>query len=115
VSTPDEQHPSTREHFRVQYPTAARPKVVLEGLTYDVVDLSEGGIKFSVGKHPLLPVNKEFSATVRFQRGEVIDITGRVLRTADRHVAARLSSGIPFKVILEEQRYLRERYPNLLW
>ncbi len=29
-----------REHFRVAYPTALRPKMLVHGITFDVVDIS---------------------------------------------------------------------------
>jgi len=37
-------------------------------------------------------------------------VRGTVLRIAGREIAAKLDAGVPLKVMIEEQRYLREQH-----
>jgi hypothetical protein len=48
-------------------------------------------------------------STVRVRRGEEVRVLGTVVRVREREVALRLSMGVPLRVVLDEQRYLRER------
>lgn len=99
-----------REHYRIQYPAAARPRLVANGVTYDVLDLSEGGIRVLVPEgEPAPGLDAELSGVLRFRRDdEIVVMRGRVLRVEDRHVAIRLEVGLGFRVVLDEQRYLLE-------
>ncbi|HTS89714.1 MAG TPA: PilZ domain-containing protein [Gemmatimonadales bacterium] len=98
-----------REHYRVAYPTALRPKLVVQGVTFEVVDISERGIRFRLGEAARPEPGFEVQGEVRFRRGETITLRGTVLRVADGEVAARLEEGIPLRVIMEEQRFLLDR------
>ncbi len=104
------QHP--REHYRVAYPTVARPKLLVQGHTFDVVDVSERGIRFRLGEATPPTPGFEIEGTVRFKRGETVDVRGTVLRLDDGEVCARLEQGVPLRVIMEEQRFLLQRYRN---
>ena len=100
--------PAEREHRRIQYPTAARPSLLVDGGAYEVLDISERGVRFRVGDDVALEVGDTISGRVRFRRTGVVDVKGTVLRIVGREVAARLEVGVPLKVVIEEQRYLRE-------
>ena len=99
-----------REHYRVAYPTALRPKLVVQGVPFDVVDISERGIRFRLGQTTAPEPGFEVQGDVRFKRGDSITIRGTVLRVHDGEVAARLEEGIPLRVIMEEQRFLLARH-----
>jgi hypothetical protein len=102
-----------REHYRVAYPTALRPKLVIHGVSFDVVDISERGIRFRLGKAEYPQPGLEVQGAVVFKRGESITIRGTVLRVSEGEVAARLEEGVPLRVIMEEQRFLLDRRRHL--
>jgi hypothetical protein len=102
-----------REHFRVAYPTALRPKLLIQGHTFDVVDISEAGIRFRLGQATPPEPGFELQGAVRFKRGETCTVRGIVLRVIDGEVAAKLEEGLPARVIREEQRFLLDRHRHL--
>jgi hypothetical protein len=102
-----------REHYRVAYPTALRPKLLVHGVSFDVVDISERGIRFRLGSAQAPEPGFELHGVLRFRRGETITIRGAVLRVDQGEVAARLEEGIPLRVVMEEQRFLLDRHRHL--
>ncbi|HXW96661.1 MAG TPA: PilZ domain-containing protein [Gemmatimonadales bacterium] len=102
-----------REHYRVAYPTALRPKLLVQGVSFDVVDISERGIRFRLGQAERPEPGFELEGVVRFKRGETVNIRGTVLRVVDGEVASWLEEAIPLRVIMEEQRYLLDRHRHL--
>jgi hypothetical protein len=102
-----------REHYRVAYPTALRPKLLVHGVSFDVVDISERGIRFRLGSAQAPEPGFELQGVLRFRRGETIAIHGSVLRVDNGEVAARLEEGIPLRVVMEEQRFLLDRHRHL--
>jgi hypothetical protein len=108
-------HPHEREHYRVVYPTAARPWFIVASVAREVVDLCEMGLRYRTvaGEQPAL--GDEIQGLVRLRRGEVVEVTGVVVRLVERQVALRLSRGIPLRIILDEQRYLREHHRGSAW
>jgi hypothetical protein len=52
---------------------------------------------------------------VRFHRGEIASIRGEVLRVVNGEVSVRLESGVPCKIVLDEQQYLLEQQYGLNW
>jgi hypothetical protein len=106
---------STREHYRIQYPTRARPTLEAGGRRYPVADLSEGGMRIRLDGGPEPKVGDTLQGTLKFAQGDTIEVRGRVLRVDDGNIAVRLDAGVPFKVILDEQRYLRDHHRGLAW
>ncbi len=88
--------PSERAHYRIQYPTAARPHIVIEGRSFG---------SFSSGDKVV--------GTVRFQRTEAVDVMGSVVRVGGREVAVKLEVGVPLRIVIEEQRFLREHHRGM--
>lgn len=102
-----------REHYRVAYPTQLRPKFLVQGFTFDVVDISERGLRFRLGDAATPDAGNEVQGTVRFRSGETITVRGTVLRVDGREVAVRLEEGVPLRVIMEQQRFLLDRHRHL--
>jgi hypothetical protein len=102
-----------REHYRVAYPAALRPKLLVHGVSFDVVDISERGIRFRLGSAQPPEPGFELQGVLRFKRGETITIRGAVLRVDQGEVAAGLEEGIPLRVVMEEQRFLLDRHRHL--
>lgn len=98
-----------RAFYRLVYPMTLRPRLRIGPLNYEVVDLSEQGIRF-IHAGPESPgVGMELAGRLRLPTGEVLDIEGTVVRVTLPSVALTLSKGVPFGVMIEQQRYISQR------
>jgi PilZ domain len=102
-----------REHYRVAYPTALRPKLLVHGVSFDVVDICERGLRFRLGTADAPQPGFEVQGVIRFKRGETVNVRGTVLRVVQGEVSAKLDEGIPLRVVMDEQRYLLDRNRHL--
>jgi len=97
-----------RHTFRLRYPAAERPKLIIEGENvHKVIDISERGIRIYYDASVVVnPVR----ATITFREREPIVVEGNVVWIKEGEIALYLSRGIPVGVIETEQHYLEERY-----
>jgi len=106
--------PHAREYYRVAYPTSLRPRLEVLDHQFDVVDVSERGLRFRLGQAAAPDAGNEVQGTIRFRRGDTVPIRGVVVRVDENgEVAARLDDGVPLRVIMEEQRFLLDRHRYL--
>jgi hypothetical protein len=98
-----------REHYRIVYPAGARPRLVGGGLDRDVIDLCEQGLRYVPADGEARQLGDEVEGVVRLRRGEEVRVVGRVVRVVEQEIALRLGVGVPLRVVLDEQRYLRDR------
>ncbi|MEE9609726.1 MAG: hypothetical protein V3W19_00660 [Desulfatiglandales bacterium] len=91
-----------REFFRVKYPVADRPKLKIAREEFDIVDISEKGIKFDL--------KKTIHATITFHDGESLTIEGRFLRTHNNEIVIQPLEAISSERITKEQRNLQKKY-----
>ncbi len=98
-----------REHYRVAYPQQLRPKFMVQGFTFDVVDVCERGLRFQLATAEPPDPGFEVAGTLRFRRGETVPVRGTVLRVVEGEVAVRLDDRVPLRVIMDEQRFLLDR------
>jgi hypothetical protein len=75
-----------------------------------VLDLSEGGIRFRATETADWSIGTEFTGAVVLQTAGAVEVQGHVIRLEGVDVGARLIRGVPFSVMLEEQRYLTRRF-----
>ena len=102
---------SARDFYRVIYPMHERPVLVLQDDEWPICDLSETGIRYEVATGDLPEVGEEIYGEVRFQRGDRTLIAAEVVRIEGRRVALRMEPpGVPFRILLEEQQFLRSKY-----
>jgi hypothetical protein len=99
---------SAREFYRIAYPAKARPRLHVSGFDFEVLDLSERGIRFRLGEAMAPEAGHQLRGTVRFIRGVTAEVGGTILRVRDGQVAAVLEEGVPASVIRAEQRFLLE-------
>ena len=95
-----------RRHFRVAYPLSNRPQLLLNGEKYDVVDISEQGIKYCCPGCGMT-TGGALEGVVEFPDGETFDIEGKALRV---EVILQLRKGIPYTQIVKEQMRLIKEY-----
>ena len=101
-----------RTHFRLEYPQAERPRLKLPKEEFEIVDLSEKGLKFDCGPRFKPAAGTVIKGTVVFKDGKTCDIVGSVLRLiADKnHCVLTLSKGIPLAKMMEEQRLMIQKF-----
>ncbi len=101
-----------REHFRITYPIACRPALRLLNCVYEVIDVSEHGVRFSGNKINQLVAEMEVPATITFNDGSSLKINGRILRVDEKVVVMYIPESIPFVKIVAEQRFIKMNYPE---
>jgi hypothetical protein len=106
---------NSREFYRVTYPEKERPSLKIGEDELTVIDISEKGGKFLNDKDVKIDPDATIDGTITFHNGETISVEGTVLRAFNDQVVICFTKtqGIPFSVILKEQRYLRENYKHL--
>jgi hypothetical protein len=101
-----------REHYRIFYRAPDQPVFQCDQGKFPVVDISEGGFRFSFKKGALFMEKDYLEGTIFFpnKRGSVF-VKGQVLRVFDREIAVQLDAGgrIPLAKIMEEQRILIQK------
>jgi hypothetical protein len=97
------------------YPTAARPIFASGVIEREVVDVSEQGLRFRAVEGEVWKLGDQIAGVVRFQRRDEVKVRGVVVRMVGQEIAVNLSMGIPLKIIIDEQRYLREHHRGLAW
>ena len=81
-----------------------------EGVDCRVIDCSERGLHLTLPGEGSCLVGAQLEGTVRFRRGTEVFVTGQVVWEYRVERGVMLDPpGIPLKVILDEQRWLRER------
>jgi hypothetical protein len=101
-----------RNHFRLEYPPADRPSLIIGREAHEVVDLSEQGIKFLMTKGYKPKVGDQIKGQIKFRDGKTVDVAGKVLRllTEANQCVLTLTQGLPLPKMMEEQRYLLQKY-----
>jgi hypothetical protein len=101
-----------RAYYRVCYPCGARPILKIGSDCYEVVELSEEGLRFEHGAN-----SPEDYAKVRgiicFRDGEQQEIEGTVVRRSDNETAMMLTRGVALDRMIREQRYVLSTYPSV--
>lgn len=92
-----------RECFRLRYPDADRPLLMLGQMTVPVAELSETGVRV-VGEHDSLWVGALLAGRIRFADGTVIGVQFTVVRREDTETIVKLTTGVPLRRMLLEQR-----------
>ena len=98
-----------REYFRLNYPIAARPSLLTREETYEVIDVSEYGVRFKIpGNSPFL-VGEDVRADIRFPDEEVYACNGQINRHTDSEAVILLGTPIPLQKIRSEHIVLINR------
>lgn len=98
-----------RAFYRLVYPMAFRPRFLTEGRTFEVIDLSEQGLRFLHPGPDSPKVGTPLAGVVRLPTGEALAVEGAVVRLALPSVALELVKGIPYSVMIEQQRFINQR------
>jgi len=98
-----------RAHERVQYASTERPRLVVAGAFYEVLDCSERGLLIARTGDAPVEMGLDVQGTIRFPTGVEVTVEGVVVRAQEDAVAIQFTGlWIPRDVILAEQRRLRQ-------
>ena len=104
-------HQHDREFFRLQYPPPAAPKFVMDGVTYRIVDIGEGGFRYAAPEDAPA-TGQTVKGVIEFEDHDPLAVEGTVVRTQAGEVAVRCPPrSIPLSVVIREQQRVRRRYP----
>lgn len=103
-----------REAFRIPYPAGSRPLLRLEAalagprglVSLEVLDVAEEGLRLLVPEGALL--EGTLRGNLIFPEGETAVVVGEVVRCSGGEAALRLSRALPPRLLVEEQRRLRD-------
>jgi len=107
----DNRRENKREFYRLRYPTQCRPTLILLGKNYEVIDICEKGVKFLLVTGRELRPGMEVQFTITFH-DDSLNLAGEILRVDERTAVIHLENPIPLGRIIEEQRYVRDTYPD---
>lgn len=106
--------PNTRQHFRIAYPSQEMPKFKVGIKGFRVVNLSERGGLFLKEGADKVTSGSTISGTIIFHDNETTAVEGEILKESEDRFVVFFTKGVPFSVILKEQRYLKEKYKHLI-
>ncbi len=95
-----------REYFRLEYPMSYRPSLKMGGKVFDVVEVSECGIKFLLPKQHSFGVDQKIKANIQFYDEEVFPCEGYIIRIEKDVAVILLSEGLPLHKIRTEHIFL---------
>ena len=96
-----------REYPRIFYENIDKPKFVVKKNTFEVVDISQQGIRFINDKRVLL--TKHLSGTLSLNNGDSVEIKGLLKWEKDFYFGLSLEELIPSSIIDKEQLFISGR------
>ncbi|MEN8263742.1 MAG: PilZ domain-containing protein [Nitrospirota bacterium] len=101
-----------REYYRVRYPIACRPNLAILNSVYEIMDISEHGIKFLGNDVSRFHSDMKIDGMITFDDGISIGIKGKIIRIDRNNAVMFLMESIPFGRIVAEQRFIKVKYPE---
>lgn len=98
-----------RAFYRVVYPQFLRPTLRLGDEPFQVLDLSEAGVRFSAPVPGRFEPGAAIDGVIELLAGQTVAVEGTVVRRQGHEVAVSLVRGVPFAVMLDQQRLLQQR------
>lgn len=106
----DSEPSKRRAFFRLRYPDAERPILLFDNMQFEVIEISESGVRIDLGGRQL-ETGRAVMGWVRFREHEANVVEGAVLRTEGQEGVVLLTRRISLKRMLDEQRRLFKLYP----
>lgn len=97
-----------RAFYRLAYPLFLRPALVIGPDRYVVIDVSEGGLRYH-DPGPPPDLGRRTTGLLYLLGTPPLEIIGTVVRLDPPHIALALTKGLPFGLMLDQQRLLQQR------
>ena len=101
-----------RDFFRVEFPRTYYPVIHLQDGRFDVVDVSECGVRFRLNDVKRFSVEEDLVAIIQFPGGDIYDCSGQIVRVDEHAASMILSKPLPLKKIRSEHLYLLNHFPT---
>lgn len=104
-----------RRYYRIDYPPDARPRFRIKKRNYEVIDISEEGVKFCYDERIRnMLKGKKIRGKIMFKSGQSLDLEGKIIRLLDKDIVIKPKENISYEdVIIKEQIYILKNYPLL--
>jgi hypothetical protein len=102
---------SRREFFRLPYPVMGGAILAVDGASYTVGEISEGGMRL-VATSTSFPIAERVQGTLVLSAGVRCTVTGTVLRIEGNCVVLKLSRGPTSYDVIREQRHVAKNFPD---
>ncbi len=101
-----------REHYRVEYPTSYRPVLTTDEENYEVLEISERGLKFrhTFLHEALFSVNEKIEGELVFRDKRSIAVDGTIFRKLGKSTVILVETAIPLSVIRSEDLYVVKNF-----
>lgn len=99
-----------RDYFRLEYPYEYRPVLYHQGCQYQIVNISEYGVKFRGEGCSDFSVGQQVNGTIVFHDEERYVCLGEVLRIGRHSVVLKLQQAIPLHKIRSEHILLINQF-----
>ncbi len=109
--------PIRRHAPRISFGGRAAPRLETPDGSYEVVDLSEDGIRFRAPNHegPAVTIGDVLHATIRFPADLAVAVEGRILRVTGDEAAVQLERGAERVSTSPPMGPMSPRRTGLLW
>lgn len=101
-----------RDYFRLEYPYEYRPILLHQDRQYQVVNISEYGVKFRTDDVEQFDVGQQLKAEIVFHDQQRYPCHGEVIRMGSRSVVLQLEQPVPLHKIRSEHILLINRFSN---
>ncbi|MEL7292894.1 MAG: PilZ domain-containing protein [Pseudomonadota bacterium] len=101
-----------RKYYRLKYPKRARPYVKFGDEMFQVTEVSEGGIRMVLNSFTSMYKGLTIKGVLNLHGDNPVAIEGAVLRFDNDEVIIQLRKGPTFKIMVDEQRHIRQKYPS---
>lgn len=99
-----------REYYRVEYPMNDRPALLSRDDEFEIIDISEGGLKFKKDSNTDFSVGDVLGGTIKFSDNYFFKCMGKVVRIDDDNVAINHTHHLPLERIRAEHLLLIQKY-----
>ncbi len=101
-----------RKHYRTRYPVGGRPILTISDISYEVIDISEGGLRLFYKEKSGLAEGSTIQGTITFVESDPLEIEGTVISVGREVVIIQFLKEIPFQTLFEQQKYIKTNFPE---
>ena len=99
-----------REYYRVEYPLNDRPALLSKEGEFEIIDISEGGVKFKAENYRHFSVGDMLGLSIKFSDNYTFNCMGKIVRIDNENVAVNNMHHIPLERIRSEHLQLIQKY-----
>ncbi|MCH8830464.1 MAG: PilZ domain-containing protein [Planctomycetes bacterium] len=101
-----------RRYYRIQYPLAERPRLIVNHREFRVVEISEGGAQIKNACSAPKCLATPYPVRIIFQKGEEACTDAVIVRESPGQFILRFVKEISLRMLTSEQIRLAKRYPE---